>query len=94
MDGGSLKIASPGRAAMLVGIPRDAKAVTRRMGVSENVVYPIYPMVLLIIIPFLNGYFIGKINPIFRQTRMGIVIQPINRAVSWKTTGKHRPSST
>ena len=24
-------------------------------GVSENVVYPIYPMVLLIIIPFLNG---------------------------------------
>ena len=26
------------------------------MGVSENVVYPIFPMVLLIIIPFLNGY--------------------------------------
>ena len=24
-----------------------------------------YPMVLLIIIPFLNGYFIGKINPTF-----------------------------
>jgi len=40
------------------------------MGVSENVVYPIFPMVLLIIIPFLNGYFIGKINPIFRQTQM------------------------
>ena len=38
--------------------------------VSENVVYPFYPMVLLIIIPFLNGYFIGKINPIFRQTQM------------------------
>ena len=31
---------------------------------------PFYPMVLLIIIPFLNGYFIGKINPIFRQTHM------------------------
>ena len=27
-------------------------------------------MVLLIIIPFLNGYFIGKINPIFRQTQI------------------------
>ena len=33
------------------------------MGLSENVVYPIYPMVCLIIIPFLNGYFIG--NTIF-----------------------------
>ena len=26
---------------------------------------PFYPMVLLIIIPFLNGYFIGNINPTF-----------------------------
>jgi len=34
--------------------------------VSENVgKTPFYPMVLLIIIPFLNGYFIGKINPTF-----------------------------
>ena len=33
------------------------------MGVSENVVYPNYPMVLLIIIPMKNGYFIGNINP-------------------------------
>ena len=41
------------------------------MGVSENVEKtPINPMVLLIIIPFLNGYFIGKINPIFRQTHI------------------------
>ena len=39
------------------------------MGVSENSV-PLNPMVLLIIIPFLNGYFIGKINPIFRQTHI------------------------
>ena len=34
------------------------------MGVSENSV-PLNPMVLLIIIPFLNGYFIGNINPTF-----------------------------
>ena len=26
---------------------------------------PLYPMVLLIILPFLNGYFIGNINPTF-----------------------------
>ena len=32
---------------------------------------PLKPMVLLIIIPFLNGYFIGKINPIFRQSHLG-----------------------
>ena len=35
-----------------------------QMGVSENSV-PLNPMVLLIIIPFLNGYFIGNINPTF-----------------------------
>ena len=35
------------------------------MGVSENRLVPLNPMVLLIIIPFLNGYFIGKINPTF-----------------------------
>ena len=29
---------------------------------------PLYPMVLLIIIPFLNGYFIGNINPTFSDT--------------------------
>jgi len=40
------------------------------MGLSENSENPIFPMVLLIIIPFLNGYFIGKINPIFRQTQI------------------------
>ena len=34
------------------------------MGVSENSV-PLNPMVLLIIIPMKNGYFIGKINPTF-----------------------------
>ena len=31
---------------------------------------PLYPMVLLIIIPFLNGYFIGNIPNIFRQTHV------------------------
>ena len=34
------------------------------LGLSENSV-PLNPMVLLIIIPFLNGYFIGNINPTF-----------------------------
>ena len=38
-------------------------------GVSENSV-ALNPMVLLIIIPMKNGYFIGKINPIFRQTHL------------------------
>ena len=32
-----------------------------QMGVSENRLVPLNPMVLLIIIPFLNGYFIGNI---------------------------------
>ena len=31
---------------------------------------PLNPMVLLIIIPMKNGYFIGKINHIFRQTHV------------------------
>ena len=37
-----------------------------QLGLSENVGNtPLYPMVLLIIIPMKNGYFIGKINPTF-----------------------------
>ena len=36
------------------------------MGLSENSV-PLHPMVLLIIIPMKNGYFIGNIPNIFRQ---------------------------
>ena len=36
------------------------------MGVSENVVYPIVPNGFADqTIPFLNGYFIGNINPTF-----------------------------
>ena len=45
------------------------------MGLSENSV-PLNPMVLLIIIPFLNGYFIGNIPNIFRQTHMKNVVNP------------------
>ena len=37
------------------------------MGVSENSV-PLNPMVLLIMIPMKNGYFIGNINPTFSVT--------------------------
>ena len=33
---------------------------------------PLYPMVLLIIIPFLNGYFIGNINPTFSDKPMSV----------------------
>ena len=41
------------------------------MGVSENSV-PLNPMVLLIIIPMKNCYFIGNIPNIFRQTHIYI----------------------
>ena len=44
---------------------------------------PLYPMVLLIIIPFLNGYFIGKINPIFRQTHVPISSGAMNVSGAW-----------
>ena len=42
-----------------------------QLGVSENSVplLPLDPMVLLIIIPMKNGYFIGNIPKIFRQTQ-------------------------
>ena len=42
-----------------------------KMALSENSVL-LHPMVLLIIIPFLNGYFIGGIPvyPIFKHTQM------------------------
>ena len=44
------------------------------MGLSENVVYPIVPMVLLIIIPMKNGYFIGTI-PYFQTNPFAYVYQ-------------------
>ena len=40
---------------------------------------PFYPMVLLIIIPFLNGYFIGNINPTFSDKP----ICPIPKVNAW-----------
>ena len=43
---------------------------SENMGVSENRLVPLNPMVLLIIIPLFNGYFIGNIPNIFRQTHM------------------------
>ena len=45
------------------------------MGVSENVAStPLYPMVFMIIIPMKNGYFIGNIPNIFRQTHMNFMV--------------------
>ena len=47
------------------------QTVITKVGFSENVVKtPLYPMVLLIIIPMKNGYFIGNIPNIFRQTKV------------------------
>ena len=40
---------------------------------------PLNPMVLLIIIPFLNGYFIGNINPTFSD-------KPIFHPNTWGIT--------
>ena len=44
------------------------------LGVSENSV-ALNPMVLLIIIPMKNGYFIGNIPNIFRQTHLYEIVQ-------------------
>ena len=42
---------------------------------------PLYPMVLLIIIPMKNGYFIGNINPTFSDRP--ICFQSSNSEVEW-----------
>ena len=47
--------------------------VHSEQGVSENSV-PLNPMVLLIIIPMKNGYFIGNIPNIFRQTQQNLTL--------------------
>ena len=71
-----------------------------KIGVSENSV-PLNPMVLLIIIPMKNGYFIGNIPSIFRQTqinrrwvpaggpsRLGPQKKsPKNRKIRWRDRG-------
>ena len=59
------------------------------MGVSENSVL-LNPMVLLIIIPMKNGYFIGKINPTFSDKPIflkKIIIQISFATNSLKKTG-------
>ena len=58
------------------------------LGVSENSV-PLNPMVLLIIIPFLNGYFIGNINPTFSGPNPSG--SSISRAFPSCTEGGHGP---
>ena len=55
------------------------------LGVSENSV-PLNPMVLLIIIPFLNGYFIGNINPTFSDKPFSSFFKK-NWGKSWNYTG-------
>ena len=49
-------------------MPSDSRAPKQpsdpHLGVSENSV-PLNPVWLMIIIPFLTGYFIGNINPTF-----------------------------
>ena len=47
-----------------------ARIPEKHAGLSENWLVPLNPMVLLIIIPFLNGYFIGNINPTFSDKPM------------------------
>ena len=59
---------------------------TSYMGVSENSV-PLNPMVLLIIIPFLNGYFIGNIS-YFQTNPYGSVSKPCTPVVHIKIAGK------
>ena len=52
------------------------------MGLSENSV-PLNPMVLLIIIPMKNGYFIGNINPTFSDTPI-LSLGGYNRSSKWR----------
>ena len=47
------------------------------MGVSENRLVPLNPLVLLIIIPMKNGCFIGNIPYFFRQTHIILFIDII-----------------
>ena len=60
--------------------------------VCLKIVYPIYPMVLLIIIPMKNGYFIGKINPTFSDKPIRSPIDGILEAIggSMQTSGDPR----
>ena len=62
------------------------------MGVSENSV-PLNPMVLLIIIPMKNGYFIGNIPNIFRQTQIGTLDPPDFETLIYQISPVLRPQS-
>ena len=57
----------------LMFIPQNMKILgsltNPHVDLSENSV-PLHPMVLLIIIPMKNGYFIGNINPTFSDKPM------------------------
>ena len=62
------------------------------MGVSENSV-PLNPMVLLIIIPMKNGYNMGNIPNIFRQTHMEVFQIHGGYKSSSRRRGNIRPSA-
>ena len=59
------------------------------MGVSENSV-PLNPMVLLIIIPMKNGYFIGNINPTFSDKPIYVHYMPIVTIFQWEIAARFR----
>ena len=59
------------------------------LGVSENSV-PLNPLVLLIMIPFFNGYFIGKINPTFSDKPIwGMLSSPLNLCIDRACWDQH-----
>jgi uncharacterized RDD family membrane protein YckC len=63
-----------------------------------KIVYPIFPMVLLIIIPFLNGYFFGNINPTFSDKAIWLIVGSISSRfqyvpVEWVDTGWATPQT-
>ena len=59
------------------------------MWVCLKIVYPLYPMVLLIIIPMKNGYFIGNINPTFSDKAMCIPL--LRRVCVFDLKSKNSP---
>ena len=63
------------------------------MTIIPMIIYTIilYPMVLLIIIPMKNGYFIGNVPNIFRQTHMTIIIYPQAIGVNLRSSSSEAP---
>ena len=65
------------------------------MGVSENRLVPLNPMVLLIIIPMKNGYFIGNINPTFSDKPISIGFSLRNHPAGiapWQPPYRYHPA--